>query len=105
MSILETHYLRNVVGDTEIRKGEGMELDQLFHNTSYLREAHAQIHPFELGSLNEAFHFRDTSFINLPSVRNRLLQICLRSYCLTYHFHLSLFIDGTTHGIMFLLSP
>lgn len=67
MSILETHYLRNVVGDTEIRKGEGMELDQLFHNPSYLREAHAQIHPFELGALNEAFHFRDTSSINLPS--------------------------------------
>ncbi|TVU49056.1 hypothetical protein EJB05_00347, partial [Eragrostis curvula] len=29
LAISDTHYLHNVVGDTEIRKGEGMELDQL----------------------------------------------------------------------------
>ncbi|GLT52189.1 hypothetical protein SLA2020_255420 [Shorea laevis] len=35
LSILETRYLHNVVGDTEIRKGEGMELAQLFQNDSF----------------------------------------------------------------------
>ena len=29
--ISETHYLHNVPGDTEIRRGAGMELDQLFN--------------------------------------------------------------------------
>ncbi|XP_065036279.1 mediator of RNA polymerase II transcription subunit 19a isoform X5 [Musa acuminata AAA Group] len=48
LSILDTHYLHNVVGETEIRKGEGMELDQLFHNAPYLRESTAHIQPFDL---------------------------------------------------------
>ncbi|KAH9796278.1 hypothetical protein KPL71_005477 [Citrus sinensis] len=38
LSLSETHYLRNVVGDTEIRKGEGMELDRLFQTSSYVEK-------------------------------------------------------------------
>lgn len=72
MSISETHYFRNVVGDTQIRKGEGMELDQLFHNASYLREKNSCIHPFDIGELVEAFHIRETTPLDLPSVRNLL---------------------------------
>ena len=36
LAISDTHYLHNVVGDTEIRKGEGMKLGQLVQN-AYLR--------------------------------------------------------------------
>ncbi|KAF8411306.1 hypothetical protein HHK36_003853 [Tetracentron sinense] len=67
LSISETHYLHNVVGDTEIRKGEGMELDQLFQNTSYRRETSAHIQPFDLDTLREAFLLRETAPINLSS--------------------------------------
>ena len=70
MSISETHYLRSVVGDTEIRKGEGMELDQLFHSTFYLRERNAGIHPFDLDILREAFQMRETTPVELSSVRH-----------------------------------
>ncbi|KDP38025.1 hypothetical protein JCGZ_04668 [Jatropha curcas] len=69
LSISETRYLQNVVGDTEIRKGEGMELDQLFHNTPNLRErnVHARILPFDLGVLREAFQMRESTPVVLPS--------------------------------------
>ncbi|CAL9053346.1 unnamed protein product [Musa banksii] len=67
LSILDTHYLHNVVGETEIRKGEGMELDQLFHNAPYLRESTAHIQPFDLELLGQAFLLRDTAPIDLPS--------------------------------------
>jgi len=72
-SISDTHYLHNVVGDTEIRKGEGMELDQLFQNAPYLRETTANIQPFDLDILGQAFQLRETAPIDLPSVRHSLL--------------------------------
>lgn len=67
LAISETHYLHNVVGDTEIRKGEGMELDQLFHDT-FIRETNAHIEPFDLDTLRQAFQLRETAPIDLPSV-------------------------------------
>lgn len=67
MAISETHYLHNVVGDTEIRKGEGMELDQLFQNTPLLRESNAHIEPFDLDTLRQAFQLRETAPVDLPS--------------------------------------
>ena len=68
LSISDTHYLHNVVGDTEIRKGEGMELDQLFQPAPYLRETTAHIQPFDLDSLGHAFQLRETAPVDLPSV-------------------------------------
>ncbi|KAI0502514.1 mediator of RNA polymerase II transcription subunit 19a [Dendrobium catenatum] len=65
-SISDTHYLHNVVGDTEIRKGEGMELDQLFQNASYLREP-STIQPFDLDTLGQAFQLQETAPIDLSS--------------------------------------
>lgn len=67
MAISETHYLHNVVGDTEIRKGEGMELDQLFQNTPLLRDSNAHIEPFDLDTLRQAFQLRETAPVDLPS--------------------------------------
>ncbi|KAK7359433.1 hypothetical protein VNO77_01393 [Canavalia gladiata] len=58
-SISETHYLHNVVGDTKIRKGEGMELDQLCKNT-HTSEKKTSLCPFDLDVLSEAFHMRET---------------------------------------------
>ncbi|KAM1007056.1 hypothetical protein ACFX2I_003720 [Malus domestica] len=66
VSISDTHYLHNVVGDTEIRKGEGMQLDQLIQSTSYPRDTKPRIQPFELDTLREAFHLRETAPIDLP---------------------------------------
>ncbi|XP_019437382.1 PREDICTED: probable mediator of RNA polymerase II transcription subunit 19b isoform X2 [Lupinus angustifolius] len=65
-SISETHYLRNVVGDTKIRKGEGMELDQLRRNAS-MREKETCLHPFDLDVLSEAFHMKEMNPIRLSS--------------------------------------
>ncbi|KAM0043404.1 putative mediator complex, subunit Med19, metazoa [Helianthus debilis subsp. tardiflorus] len=64
LSVLDAHYLHNVVGDKEIRKGEGMQLNQLINdNKSILQEA---IHPFDLNALGDAFHLRETAPIELP---------------------------------------
>ncbi|RZB96154.1 putative mediator of RNA polymerase II transcription subunit 19b isoform B [Glycine soja] len=66
VSISETHYLHNVVGDTKIRKGEGMELDQLCKNTD-TSEKKACLCPFDLDVLSEAFHMRDMNPVHLSS--------------------------------------
>ncbi|KAI3514761.1 hypothetical protein L2E82_11747 [Cichorium intybus] len=65
LSISDTHYLYNVVGDSEIRKGEGMQLDQLIQNPS--RDTNTRIQPFDLDTLREAFQLRETSPVDLPS--------------------------------------
>jgi hypothetical protein len=70
-AISDTHYLHNVVGDTEIRKGEGMELDQLVRNGLYSRlkdTASANIRQFDLEMLGQAFQLRETTPVDLPSV-------------------------------------
>lgn len=69
MSIADTHYLHNVVGDTEVRKGDGMQLDQLIQNPSLSRDTSARIQPFDLDILKEAFQLRETSVVDLPAVR------------------------------------
>lgn len=68
LSISDTHYLHNVVGDTEIRKGEGMQLDQLTQSTFYTRDANTHIQPFDLDVLREAFQLRETGPVYLPPV-------------------------------------
>lgn len=70
VSIADTHYLHNVVGDTEIRKGEGMQLDQLIQNPSYTLDGNTRIRPFDLDALREAFNLRETTPVDLPSVSN-----------------------------------
>ncbi|KAK9268067.1 hypothetical protein L1049_010506 [Liquidambar formosana] len=58
----------------KIRKGEGMELDQLFQN-AYLRERNAPLHPFDLDILREAFQMRETTPINQPSAEKGIPAI------------------------------
>ncbi|WOK99512.1 mediator of RNA polymerase II transcription subunit 19a isoform X3 [Canna indica] len=79
LSILDTHYLHNVVGETEIRKGEGMELDQLFQNAPYFRESNAHIQPFDLEILGQAFLLRDTAPVDLPSAAKGTPTISAKS--------------------------
>ncbi|KAM7252785.1 hypothetical protein ACFE04_011420 [Oxalis oulophora] len=67
LSISESNYLKNVVGVTEIRKGEGMEINQLVDNTSHLRGKSVCISPFDLDVLREAFRLNETGHIDLPS--------------------------------------
>lgn len=64
--IADTHYLHNVVGDTEIRKGEGMQLGQLIQDTSLSRETNTRMQPFDLDVLREAFQLRETAPVDLP---------------------------------------
>ncbi|XP_054798132.1 mediator of RNA polymerase II transcription subunit 19a-like [Prosopis cineraria] len=65
-SILDTQYLYNVVGDTEIRKGDNMQLDQLIQTPSFSRDTAARIQPFDLDILKETFQLRETGPIDLP---------------------------------------
>ncbi|PWA40030.1 hypothetical protein CTI12_AA566660 [Artemisia annua] len=67
LSISDTHYLHNVVGESEIRKGEGMQLDQLIQNTSFPRDTNTRILPFDMDILGEAFQLRETAPVDLPS--------------------------------------
>ncbi|KAI8014559.1 Mediator of RNA polymerase II transcription subunit 19a [Camellia lanceoleosa] len=78
LSISDTHYLHNVVGDTEIRKGEGMQLDQLIQDT-YSRETNARIQPFDLDVLREAFQLRETAPIDLPPAEKGIPTIAGKS--------------------------
>lgn len=66
LPISETHYLHKVAGNREIRKGEGMELEQLFQNAPYSRETISRIQPFDLNTLGKAFHLQETSPVDLP---------------------------------------
>lgn len=79
LSISDTHYLHNVVGDTEIRKGEGMQLDQLIQDTSFSRETNARIQPFDLDVLREAFQLRETAPVDLPSSEKGIPTIASKS--------------------------
>jgi hypothetical protein len=79
LAISDTNYLNNVVGDTEIRKGEGMELDQLFQN-SYSSEKTAYIQPFDMEILGQAFQLRETAPVDLPSVRYVRLEFYVFDY-------------------------
>ncbi|KAL2935654.1 Mediator of RNA polymerase II transcription subunit 19a [Bienertia sinuspersici] len=67
VSIADTHYLHNVVGDTEIRKGEGMQLDQLIQNPSYSLDGNTRLRPFDANVLREAFQLKETTPVELPS--------------------------------------
>lgn len=79
LSISETHYLHNVVGDTKIKKGEGMELDQLCRN-AYTSEKKTCLRPFDLDVLSEAFHMREMDPTHLSSVRFEVFNCFLCGY-------------------------
>ncbi|XP_057251265.1 mediator of RNA polymerase II transcription subunit 19a isoform X2 [Beta vulgaris subsp. vulgaris] len=79
VSVADTHYLHNVVGDTEIRKGEGMQLDQLIQNPSYSQDGNTRIRPFDLDVLRQAFHLRETTPVELPSVEKGMPTIAGKS--------------------------
>ncbi|CAN7140685.1 unnamed protein product [Brassica rapa subsp. narinosa] len=78
-SLSDAHYLHNVVGDTDIRKGEGMQLDQLIPNASHNRDGNARIQPFVLDELKEAFEINDTSPVELPPAEKGALTIASKS--------------------------
>lgn len=87
LSIQDTHYLYDVVGDTEIRKGEGMQLDQLIQNPSNSRDTGARIQPFDLDALREAFQLRETSPVDLPPVRIQFQGLLfLPTFVVCFHF-------------------
>ncbi|EPS64383.1 hypothetical protein M569_10398, partial [Genlisea aurea] len=67
VSVSDTYYLHTLVGETEIRKGEGMELGQLIQNGFLSRETSTHIQPFDMDALREAFQLRDTTPVFLPS--------------------------------------
>lgn len=75
LAVADTHYLHNLVGDTEIRKGEGMQLDQLIQNTSFSRDTNIRIQPFDLDVLREAFQLRETTPVELPAVSNIHIEL------------------------------
>ncbi|XP_052170272.1 probable mediator of RNA polymerase II transcription subunit 19b [Diospyros lotus] len=77
--VSDTHYLHNVVGDTEIRKGEGMQLDQLIQEISYSKETNARIQPFDLDALGEAFQLKETTLVDLPPAEKGIPTIVGKS--------------------------
>lgn len=92
-SLSDAHYLHNVVGDTEIRKGEGMQLDQLIQNMSQSRETNTRIQPFDIDELKEAFQLNDTTPVELPLVRICSLLVVLSFTLLIPHFFLHMSIS------------
>ncbi|KAL8146745.1 mediator of RNA polymerase II transcription subunit 19a-like isoform X1 [Apium graveolens] len=79
LSVSDTHYLHNVMGDTEIRKGEGMQLDQLIQTTSYPSESNVRIQTFDIDVLRESFELRETGSVDLPASEKGTLTIAGKS--------------------------
>ncbi|KAK4429652.1 putative mediator of RNA polymerase II transcription subunitb [Sesamum alatum] len=78
VSVLDTHYLYDVVGDTDIRKGEGMQLDQLIQNT-FRRDTNSCIQPFSLDVLGEAFHLQESATVELPLSEKGIPTVAVKS--------------------------
>lgn len=79
LSISETQYLYNVVGDAAIRKGEGMQFDQLIRSGSSSQETGMRFRPFELDVLGEAFQLRDTNPVDLPTSEKGIPTVSAKS--------------------------
>ncbi|KAE9460833.1 hypothetical protein C3L33_07216, partial [Rhododendron williamsianum] len=84
LSISDSHYLHNVVGDSEVMKGEGMQLDQLIQDTPYSRETNVRIQPFDLPVLTKAFQLREFAPIDLSTV----IFFAILRLTLDFSFHL-----------------
>ncbi|KAL8059655.1 hypothetical protein ABFX02_03G101000 [Erythranthe guttata] len=78
VSVLDTHYLYNVVGDTDIRKGEGMQLDQLIQN-AHSRDTLSRIQPFNLNVLGEAFRLQESSSVDLPPSEKGIPTVAVKA--------------------------
>lgn len=76
VSIGESHYLKNVVGDTDIRKGEGMELGQLLGSDT--ENSSVQIREFDLDVLHQAFSLRESGPTSLPEADRGIPTISVR---------------------------
>lgn len=64
VAIADSNYLQHVVGDIEIRKGEGMEFGQLIAGPS--NRAPVDIQPLDLQLLQWAFTLKENGPISLP---------------------------------------
>jgi hypothetical protein len=71
-SIADSHFLNNVVGDTELRRGEGMELGQLLEGVggASMPMNNAPFQPFDLEVMRRAFTLKEAGPISLPEVRD-----------------------------------
>ncbi|KAL3741445.1 hypothetical protein ACJRO7_016999 [Eucalyptus globulus] len=58
VSVSDTNYLKSVVGDREIRKGERLNSDQLSLTPPHVKKGGSQIHAFDMKVLWEAFEIR-----------------------------------------------
>ncbi|TKY75528.1 Mediator of RNA polymerase II transcription subunit 19a [Spatholobus suberectus] len=79
VSISDAHYLHNIVGDIEIRKGDGMQLDQLIQNSSLSSGTNYHIQPLDLDILKEAFQLKETVPIDLPAAEKGILTVARKS--------------------------
>lgn len=69
-SISDSKYLSNVVGDIELRRGEGMELGQLIQGPagSSMPSDRVPFQPFDIEVLRKAFTLKEAGPISLPEV-------------------------------------
>ncbi|KAG0568700.1 hypothetical protein M758_6G036200 [Ceratodon purpureus] len=67
-SISDSKYLSNVVGDIELRRGEGMELGQLIQGAagSSMPSDRVPFQPFDIEVLRKAFTLKEAGPISLP---------------------------------------
>lgn len=88
-SISDSKYLSNVVGDSEIRRGDDMELGQLIQGPagSSMPSDRVPFQPFDIEVLRRAFALKESGPISLPEVSNdthRTNQTCFRQIISTF---------------------
>lgn len=69
-ALSDSSYLSSVVGDSELRRGEGMELGQLIQGPagSFMPSDRVPFQPFDLEVLRKAFTLKEAGPITLPEV-------------------------------------
>ncbi|XP_020229167.1 mediator of RNA polymerase II transcription subunit 19a isoform X3 [Cajanus cajan] len=66
-------------GDTEIRKGDGMQLDQLIQNSSLSSGTNYRIQPLDFDILKEAFQLKENAPIDLPAAEKGIPTVAGKS--------------------------
>ena len=73
-TIQSSKYVRNVLSDLDIQKGEGMELEQVLKQDDMGSKSITKIHEFPMKTLFEAFNLRESSLKLLPKASHVIVN-------------------------------
>lgn len=91
-SLLGEHYLHNIVGDTDIRKGEGMQLVELIRQPPCVNDTNSHTQLFPLDTLWDAFELQESPHVDLSHLSTIVLWVYVQKSISTKVLLLSLLV-------------